>query len=276
MKPVYQYDDYRAFLKDAYAEKKGRVPGLTYKDVAEAVGFQSCGYFTQIIKGKTNITLERVHGFAEYFGLNKTETDFFEALVLFNQARTHNEKRMHYEKMISFRKATVTALDAQQYEFFTNWHYTAIREILNIYRFKGDYEELAGFVHPAISAEQAKDAVSTLEKIGLVAKSDEGVYSLTQKHIRSQFSQSPAHVNYIANSLEIARKSIDSVPKEERQLSSVTISVSPQGYEEITAELQACRDRIREIAGKHSDASRAYQFNFQVYPISKPIPEEKR
>lgn len=276
MKPLYEYQDYRAFLKDIYSDRKAANPIYTYEYMGSKVGFRSTGYFSQVIRGQTNISLEMAHGFAEFFGLNKKESDYFETLVLFNQAQSHAEKKLYYEKMISFREASPKTLGTEQYEYLSNWHNVAVREILNVYRFQGNYEELAKLVRPAISVEQAREAVATLERIGLVTKDDRGVYTLTGRHVASHFAQSPVAGNYLLNSLEVAKRSLDAIPREERELSSVTMSISKQGYDQITKELQAFRNRIREIAESHEDADRAYQFNFQVFPISNAIPKDKR
>lgn len=275
MKPVFEYTNYRAFLKDLYSERKAADPSFTYDYIGSKVGFKSSGYLSQVIKGQTNVSLEMAHRFAGFFGLNKKESEYFETLVLFNQAQRHDDKKCYYERMMSFKEASVKVLGTNQYEYLSNWHNVAVREILHVYRFRGDYEELAKMVQPAITAEQAKQAVVILEKVGLVQKDAEGVYTLTTEHVSSN-AYSPAIENYLLNSLDMAKKSVDAFAREEREISSVTMSVSRQGYGEIIKELQAFRNRIREIVANNSDPDRAYQFNFQVYPISKPIPRDKQ
>lgn len=276
MKPVFEYGDYREFLRDSYLMKKGENPVVTHKYMGSKVGYNASGYFTQVVKGRINISLEMAHGFASFFGLTKKEAEYFEALVLFNQARSHNEKKTYYEKMISFKEASAKTLAPDQYEYFSNWYNIAVRELLYIYRFSGNYEELARLVQPSITPEQARQAIAVLERVGLIRKGEGGAYQITDRHITSGFAESPAAGNYIRNSLEMAKQSLDNVPRNERELSSITISISKDGYDEITKELQDFRNRIRSIIEKHSNPDRGYQFSFQVYPITKTVPKEKR
>lgn len=275
MKPIYEYTDYRVFLKDLYSCKKAEQPILSHRYMAAKIGFKSTGYFTQITKGLTNISLKMAHRFAEFFELNKKDAQYFESLVLFNQAQSHAEKKLYYEKMISFKETSVKALDSEHYEYFSKWYNVAIREILNFYRFVGNYEELAKMVQPSISPEQAREAVAILEKLGMVEKNEDGSYSLKNKLVSLHYPQSPAVGNYYLNSLELAKKALDTGDKKERELSTVTMSISEEGYAAITEELKECRRRIMELAEKYQGPNRAYQFGFHVFPISKPLPKEK-
>ena len=89
---IFDYTDYRLFLRDFYEAKKEQNPAITHRSIAEKVGFKSSGFFTQVLQGKSNISDEMADNFASFCKLKKQERAFFKTMVAFNQARKHAEK----------------------------------------------------------------------------------------------------------------------------------------------------------------------------------------
>jgi uncharacterized protein (TIGR02147 family) len=274
MKTIFEYNDYRKFLKEFYDEKKIESPHFSYRYMATRVGFKSPGHFTLIIQGKANISIHLIERFADFLRLNKKEHAYFQELVLFNQARKHEDKKRHFERMISYQESSIKMLDEDQYEFYSEWYYTAVREILNFYTFDGDYAKLSKMVDPPISPLEARKAVALLEKLGLIRKIQNEAFELTDKVITTGYSaQSVAINNHIINSLRLAERALDNFPREQRNLSTISVNVSSDGYNRIVEELRAFRRRALEIAGNDEGANRAYQFNFQFFPLSRSLDE---
>jgi uncharacterized protein (TIGR02147 family) len=270
MDSIFSYTDYRKFLSDFYREKKALRKSFSYRFIASRVGFKSAGHFTQILTGKANISIILIERFAEFLDLKKRETEYFQCLVLFNQARNHEDKKRYFDKMMSFREATVRVVDAAQYEFYDKWYYTAIHELLDFYRFKGDYKELGRQIEPAISPAEAQKSIELLAGLGFIKKDAHGYYRKTSAAITSGKSAPSLAVNsFVLNSLKLSAEAIDRFPREQRNLSWLTMSLSQKSYDEIVEELRAFRRRALDIASQDPEADRLYQFNFQVFPLSR-------
>jgi uncharacterized protein (TIGR02147 family) len=273
MKPVFEYTNYREYLADFYKEKKAESPGFSYRYIAEKVGFKSAGHFTQILQGAANISINLIERFSQFLKLNKKEAAYFQNLVLFCQAKKHEDKKRYFERLMSFRESSMKVLDADQYEFYSEWYYSAVREVLNFFPFDGsNTAELARIIDPPISLEEAQKSLALLGKLGLIKKNEDGFYRPTDAIISTGYhAQSLSITNHILNSMKLAQNALDYFPREERNLSAVSINVSPKGYETIVAELRAFRKRMLELARNDEDSNRAYQFNFQFFPLSKPF-----
>lgn len=270
MKSVFEYTDYRLFLKDYYTEKREANKAFSHRFIAERVGFKSGGHFSQIISGKANISITFIEKFAEFLKLNKREASYFQNMVLFNQAKNHQDKKRYFEKMMSFKEAKVKTVSAEQYEFYDKWYYTAVREVLNFYPFSGDYTELAKLVTPPISSSEAKQAIDLLERLKLISRNESGIYTLTDALITTGYGvQSVCINNHILNTLDLAKTAIDRFNRDERNFSWVGLSVSDKGYQAIIEELRAFRRKMMSIVDQDKDPDRAYLFNFQVFPLSK-------
>jgi uncharacterized protein (TIGR02147 family) len=166
----------------------------------------------------------------------------------------------------------VRLLQSDQYEFYDKWYYTAVREVLSIHRFRGDYRALAKAVLPNITPQEAENAIALLERLGLIVK-QKGVYHLTGSAISTGYDvQSLALNNFVVSSLALAREALDTIPGRDRNLSWTTFAVSQAVFRQIEDELRGFRRRIQELAATDPKPERAYQVNFQLFPIS-PAPE---
>jgi uncharacterized protein (TIGR02147 family) len=269
----FEYLNYRKLLKDLYEERKAEQPFFSYRYIAQKVGFTSAGFFTNIISGKRNISPEYIFKFAEVFKLKKTETEYFELLVNFDQAKDHSRKRFYFEKILSHKKSKIKITDAQQYEFYSAWYYTAIRELIDIYPFKGNFEELAKRVSPPIKTAEAKKAIELLEKIGFIRKNADGVYEQTDTFITTGYeAKSVAITNFLIGMADLAKEAIDRYPREKRDISSLTFTLSEEGFATIQERLKSFRRELLEIVREDKNQKRqdrVYHINFHVFPLTK-------
>ena len=269
---IYHYIDYRKLLADLYKDRRAENPYFSYRYIAKKVGFTSAGFFANIIQGKRNISPEYIFGFAQCFKLKKAETEYFELLVNFDQAKNHDQKKYYFEKILASKKSKLKITEKQHYEFYSKWYYTAVREILDIFKFNGEnYIELAKRVSPPISMAEAKKAVDLLLKMGFIRKDKDGYFEQTDQFITTGYeAQSVAITNFLVSTLDLAREAIDRYPREQRSMSAVSFSISEEGYKAIDDRLKTFRREILEIAKADKNRDRIYHVNFQIFPLSKP------
>jgi uncharacterized protein (TIGR02147 family) len=273
MQSVFEYSDYRKFLLDFYREKKAGQKGFSHRHIAEKVGFKSGGHFSQILSGTANISITFIERLADFLELKRRERLYFQNMVLYNQAKVLSDKKRFFEKMMSFRESLVRTVSGQEYEFYDKWYYTAIRELLSFYPFSGDYEDLSRMLVPAISSAEARGAISLLERLELIRRDGAGLYRPSEALITTGYeAQSVCINNFVFNTLALAQRAIDEIDKKERSLSWVALSVSPSGYDAIVEELRQSRRRIMDIAKNDEHPNRAYLFNVQMFPLSRPFP----
>lgn len=273
---VFEYTDYRQYLKDAYEERRKANANFSYRFIAARVGFASPGFFTNVLKGKKDISLKLAHKFADLFKLGRKEKDYFEALVLFNKATSTSEKKEYLDRLLALRGTLVKKLGADQYEYFEKWHYTAVREALALHPFRGDYRALAALIHPAITVAEAKKAVEVLERLGLVKAGPDGVYERTDAVVSAGDEISKVLLNaYQLQAMDLAKHALDHLPPGTRNFSTLTLSVSGTTYKAMVEELRAFRRRLLEMAKNSPDPDRIYQMNFHVFPLTSlpPVPK---
>lgn len=266
---LFEYTDYRAFLKDWYRHRQAQDGKLSYRRLAADIGFRSPGHFSLIVNGKANLSLKILDRFIRYLGLGKKESEFFQALVLYNQAKGLEDRTRCFDRLMSFRQSRFRAISASQYEFYEKWYYSAVREVLAVHLFKGDFRALGKALQPPISAEEARKAIETLKRLGMIKRDAQGAWHRVDPVISSGTGTPTLAVqSLLVQSLDLAKHALDSIPREERILSTATVSVSRQTFEEIREEVRAFRKRILDAAQKDPRPDRIYQFQFHVFPMS--------
>jgi uncharacterized protein (TIGR02147 family) len=61
MPNIFNYLNYRDFLKDYYEEHKAKSPCFSYKYLANKAGFKSKSFFHEVITGKKNLSKDSMY-----------------------------------------------------------------------------------------------------------------------------------------------------------------------------------------------------------------------
>jgi uncharacterized protein (TIGR02147 family) len=277
MPDVFEYLDYRKLLKDLYEDRKKEHSYFSYRYIAQKVGFASAGFFANIIQGKRNISSEFIFKFAEVFKMKKKETEYFELLVNYNQAKNHTQRKYYFEKILSVKQSKIAVTEAQHYEFYSTWYYTAVREIVDLYPVKDNYEEVARLVNPPIKSAEAEKALRFLENIGFIAKGLDGCYKQTERFITTGFeAKAVAISNFLLSTADLAKMAVERLPRDTRSMSTLTFGVSEEGYKAIEDRLKDFRREVLEIVRADKDPDQVYHINFHVFPMSRPVRERKK
>jgi uncharacterized protein (TIGR02147 family) len=267
---VFDYLDYREFLRDAYSDLKQRQRGFSYRWFSRRAGMSSPNFLKLVIDGQRNLTAQSAEKFAAALGLSSKETAFFRELVGFNQATTAAEKNRYFERIGSYRRhRAVRALERQAFEYLSRWYYPAVRELVSCQGFRDDPEWIAAQLIPPITPAEARRALDLLLELGLLERGDDGTLQQgapllsTGPEVRSL-----AVGNFHRQMMERASSAIDEVPRERRDISGVTVSLSARAFRMFKEKIIALRAELLELSAEEKEATRVVQFNFQVFPLA--------
>ena len=93
---IFDYQNYRLFLIDFLNDKKQHEKGFSQRDILKKMGISSSGFLANVLSGRNNLTTTQIALLARVLKFKKSETAYFEALVLFTQAKTLDEKNLYY------------------------------------------------------------------------------------------------------------------------------------------------------------------------------------
>jgi uncharacterized protein (TIGR02147 family) len=268
---IFAYTDYREFMKDFFTFMKSTKPFFSYQYFAEKAGFKAKSFVHKVIKGERALSQNSLFNIARVLNLKGKEIEFFEALVHFNDASTAQEREYYLDRMQqSEPKHDGVRLKKNQYEYFTKWYHSVVRELVTLVRFDSDYKILADAVVPAITVKQAKESVELLLGLGLIRKNDStGLYEHCDTYITTRDTVVKVAVNkYQREMMELALKAHLKEERDMRDFSTLTVGISQQGYERIRNELKQFRAHIGRMVAEDNPSDRVYQINFQIFPVS--------
>lgn len=275
MRSIFEYYDYRKYLSDYYQYKKSTSNAFSYRYFSTKAGLTSPVFLKLVIDGKRNLTRQTIEKFCTALQLNKKQAIFFKNLVLFDQATTSSEKQEYYAVLRSLENSvTEKIINDDQFEYFSKWYNAIIRELVTLYDFKQDYSLLGRCVYPEITEREAKNAITTLEKLGLIRKQEDSTcYEQTDKAIVNNSSRLGlmAVRKFNKTMIEHALNAVESVPVEKRHISGITVGISKQMYEIIQSEIIAFKDRLVTLANRSEKNSGVYQINIQLFPVSEDV-----
>jgi uncharacterized protein (TIGR02147 family) len=256
-----------------YLQMKAKRSSCSHRYIEQHVGI-SQGYFSRIISGNKNITDRVIQQFIEFLKLSKNEGRFFENLVKYTQTDDPTVKQMYYSRMMALASPSVAPLVKEQFAYFTEVHHVAVRALVELTPIneQSDFEKLGSLLMPPISGNALLESIHLLEKLGLITKDDSNTFHVTDRIVSAGNHPGDLVIRtYLQNSLKTAIEALNSVIAKERMSSVMTVSISPQIYEQVLELLAETRARINTLVENENNATRIYQLSMNLVPISKHI-----
>ncbi len=275
---VFAYTDYRKYLSDFYLDQKRTCKAFSYRYFAKKAGINSVGLYKDVVEGRQNLGRALVIKFSGAIGHSRKEADYFENMVFFNEAKTAEERKLFFERMISSQSSLSKIVDISRYEYYQKWYYSAVRALISIGRFKDDgksIRRISTILNPKIRPEQAKKALEVLKELEFIIEGPDGFLTLTNSVVSTGVLKPDKNltilnvINYQKEVTALANHALDSFGAENVSLSTLTLGVSDRTKMLIKEELSSVRNKISLLAEKDPAPDRVFQLNMQFFPLSE-------
>lgn len=269
-KSIFAYHDFRLFLKDVFEEEKARKPAFSHRYLLRRMGVSSSGFLANIISGKRNLPHAHVSRLAEALGLGRKGGRYFETLVAFTQAKKVSDKARLFKELVAQKPADLKVLEGRELRLFSTWYYVAIRELVFFFPQRDRYDTLARKLVPSIRPHEARTAVEDLLEIGLLERDKGGFLRQRQTALSTGDEvRSVQAADYQRATLDLAKEAIDRIPHGERDISSLTLTLSDASFKAAVEEIRQLRKRLLKLAVDEPGPDRVFQCNLQIFPLSK-------
>lgn len=268
---VYEYLDYRAYLRGFYLAKKQEGRGFSYRLFSRRAHVAAPNYLKLVMEGKRNLSPKVAEGFARACGLDAEASRYFVHLVAFNQAATAAERAEHYGKLTSFQRyRQAQKLDVAHAAYYSEWYIPAIRELAAAADFREDPDWISAQMLPSITPLQAKRALETLIALGLLVRDADGKLRQSESLLSTGPETRGLHIGAFHRAMtQRALESIDLVPAEERDISALTLCVRRGGLSTLKKRVQRFRRELLELSALESEPEQVVQLNFQLFPLTR-------
>lgn len=269
---IYNFGDYREFLKDRYKQLKDTDPLFSFRNFSKQAGFGSPNYLKLVMDGKRNLSADAIGKFAKGLRLDSHETEFFRYMVECNQCESEAKKKVYEAKLMYLRELfKVKTLIPELYDYYHEWYHSAIRETVKKGKVKNDPAAIAKSLVPNIAEEDAKKSIELLMALNFIQINGEGWLEAMESGgaVDAETAALSQKIHY-EQMAELAAQSLYTQGPETQDFESVTVSLPIEKVAELKTKIQAL---IQAVAQEHSNdpGHAVFQLNVQLFAITQPM-----
>ncbi|OVE81184.1 hypothetical protein BVY03_04370 [bacterium K02(2017)] len=268
---IYDYWDFKLFLKDLAAEFKEKRTGFNLRDFAKKAGLKTPGLLKMVYDGKRRLTLETREAFALAFELSGRQKIYFDTLVSYNQEDAPDKKRELFDTLNDLRPRSKKYTHQKKLiKYLTEDYYVTIREMILLDDFIEEYDWMAKRCAPRITATEAKEAVETLLEIGLLKRNAKGKLEHAENLVQSEdyHTQIIEAYHFHDAVLKKARASLNYFEQHHRSFQSLTLTLPKGMSDEIITKYNEFRDWVINRSNEIGTCDEVYHVNFQLFPAT--------
>lgn len=276
MAPVFDYLDYREFLKDFYEKKKAEFPLFSYRVMAQQVGMDA-SYLFRVLQKDLHLPARCVPQVLEFVELTGRAAEYFQILLAYGRTRAKKDRQSLLEKALALRDVHRKMLEGDELSFFRNWWVAAVRCLLEVVDGRANPDELSARICPMVPPAEIAKTLSALQEMGLVKKVASGRFVLTDAHLAAGGEFHALAVRaYQKQVLDLAKESLERFPRESRDVSTLALAVDEDAFRDIREMLKECRRQIQKRIEDAKHPDRVMQLSMAFFPLAPaPASEDK-
>jgi uncharacterized protein (TIGR02147 family) len=268
---IFEYTDYRAYLRDYYVAEKARRPAFSYRYFARRAGHTSPNFLKLVIEGKRNLGPASITAFARALELDAEEASFFAELVAYGQAKSDGDKNKHLTRITAarnYRKAG--RIEGQLFEYLAHWYLPAIRELVARPDFVEDPKWIGRELVPSIPAKKVAEGFKVFINLGLVRCMLDGRLERGDPSWTIGFEPSSKIVEaFHQQVLTLATEALQKYTPEERSVSSLVVCVKAKTVAELKRRLTSFQQELLALCDADEEPEVVYQVGMQLFPLSR-------
>lgn len=267
----YGHHDYREFLSAWLAARS-----ISLRSLARKAGLAT-GYLPMVLSGKRPLTRQALAKILPWLELGKDEAAFLEALLTLGESDSHEERAEALRRMRRHPEyARRNPRDSDAYEYLRQWTTVAIRELAGAPGFRADARWIRRRLRFKAPLAEIQASLDFLFRAGFLRRLEDG--SVARPEGRLECSGGIYRIalgEFHRQTLDLAARSIDDVPRAERQLIGHTFRLDENGYRKAVDVLQRALDEIRSLAPQSGDESEVHHLELALFPLTQKKPGGK-
>ena len=277
---IFEYLDYRAFLRDWMEYRKENWPDFSYEYFTRRAGLGSKATLHNVIAGRRNPRPDTIEAFAKAMELSELEGAYLQKLVELALSRTLDERRAVLSAIVETpdfnKRKRIRGQSSEEVAYLiSKWYCQAIWELARSPDFRPDPVWLSEIMVPSVTVEQARESLDMLFGAGLLHVDSDG--QIQVRELRLGTGEAPtgeAIYEFYRQLLENAAHSLDTVPPEERCFVGTTFLLPEGLIHELKLKLEQFNHQIAGIGDEANlTRSRVYQLGMVLFPLSR-VPGE--
>lgn len=268
---IAQYVNYRAFLRDwsmwridSFAE--------TWRTIAAEmeVDFAS---LHKICSQELHLSSKRLPRVVEVMGLDPYESEQFQLLREIDKCRNADKAKLLRHQLLQMRSGDGQGQIHPEALFFSSWVHPALFSLLQMKNLMGDIKSVAKqlqtFLRFPVDVRKIVESLKLLVDLGLVQCSEGHQWSAVHQNVSTGIGWTDGRIrSYQKECGELANEALDTMDKQDRYISTLTLQLDEQGQRALAQEIERFQARLKEIALASRGDMELVQVNTQCFPIT--------
>lgn len=268
---IFQYTDYREYLRDWFDEKKQSNPRFSYRIFAQKAGYNSSGYYQNVVKGTNRLSKAYLLKFVKAMSLDTKEAKYFEYLLEFNHAKKSEDKEKYYNLMTALIPVDLFRFKALHREFYSKWYHAPVLKSLELIEITSldQFSPIQDFIYPKLKEVEITESLQLLYSLNMIEQNQGRWMPKFENVIGGAEVGVKAIRHYQELMIERSKFALNYYDPSLRFFENQTLTISRQDVPEIQSVLREAREKIRSIVSQSEDHNQLYHLNFQLFPLSK-------
>ncbi|WP_408098901.1 TIGR02147 family protein [Peredibacter sp. HCB2-198] len=246
------YTSFADFLHSKYLERQQRNAKYSLRSFSRDMGISS-GRLTNLLKGRDIPGDETIEKFFSIFNLAEEE-------------RQRLKKIIYSQKYLRRGPGFSKQLNEEEFNRISDWKTWSVFTMFQA----SDYlPNIVWFSQKLkLSVEEIDIGLKKLLDVGLIAEKD-GFYELIYQSVTTTNDVPSTSIRkFHKEFIPIGLKSLDKVPVEQRDVSSLTFCIDKNMLPEYKKALAEFRAKLSQIARQNDVSNELYQLNIQFFPVA--------
>lgn len=273
---IYNYTDYRAFLKDYIKAQKTLIPHYSLGLWSRKMGISSTSVLVNVLTGKRNPGPSLQKKIIGHFNFDQAEIEYFKDLV--KLSKMTSDPRLALGMMEKMKRQNnqddLKVLNESAYTTTTKLSYQTLIAMVQLPEFKEDAEWIAKKMDLQMSASEIQTALQDLINFGVLVRNEQGQLKVAAKKVKaSQALPENAQLQLQTEVLETAKMSLRTHALTERDFSARCLNIREENLPMLKEYIKEFQDKIAELFEESTSSSKVYLVNVNLMPLTKTATE---
>jgi uncharacterized protein (TIGR02147 family) len=274
MTPIWEYTDYRTWLKDWHEYVKIENPFLSYRYITARTGIDP-GILSKVLGREKHFSETQLDKMITLLKLSSREEAYFRQMFLYGRSKRDEDIRIHFAKLLQMREIDINEVGAHQLVYYSKWYYPVLRNLVGLLKPTVDPESMGAALKPPITGEQVREGLKTLERIGLVRKAADGGWEPCGSFITTGPKwKSAAILEHQKHLADLGREAPDRFKPEDRDFSTLTLAIPREEFDTLRDMVQEFRQAVLKWTSSQDLCDHIVQMNLQLFPMAQISPNE--
>lgn len=242
-------------------------------------GYQSRSAFSNVTSGRSLPSVRLINVLVDQLGLSDDERIYLHELLniekLEHKGHNARQQRIHLTRMNPIYHDQMP-LDEAAFRLVADWYCLPIKELVGMPGFKKNLEWIEQRLRHKVKPNEIMKALEALKRLGLIKVTTNGNLVRTVDAITSSIDiPSPAIRHHHRQMMARASESLDELPVDQREVSSITILMEMERMDEAKKELARFRERFRKKYSSPAGTGVA-QLNMQLFEHTDTLTNSKK